>query len=178
MKINSPSRLCQLWIYVYLRMFSVLMFVFFFSTPSIAQMKVDVAQFIARAENVESEDIGEGVISKTYTDKSKTMLSVWHDGEKLVPRLKGAIYCYVVPGPKEHFLRKAWLSADGSVLEEERRNYDAKGRLVVEGYVDPSTGAFSEEYRHRYSEDGKIQYTTHFSNGVQVGAETSRALEE
>lgn len=156
----------------------MLMFVVFFSTPSTAQMRVDVAQFITRAENVESEDIGEGVICKTYTDNSKTTLSIWYNGEKMVPRLKGAVYLYLVNGPKGHFLRKAWLSADGSVLEEERRNYDAEGRLVVEGYVDPSTGAFSEEYRHRYSEDGKIQYTTHFSNGVQVEAETSRAVNE
>lgn len=180
MKIHSRSRLCKFGGSVDLRMFSLLMMLLSFPTASLAQMKVDVAQFIAGAEKIESEDsgLGEGIISKTYKDESKNTLVVWLKDKKPVPRVQGAVYCYVVPGPKGHFLRKAWLSADGSVLEEERRNYDAEGRLVVEGYVDPSTGVFTKEYRHRYSKDGKIQYTTQFSNGVQEGTETSRTLDE
>lgn len=95
---------------------------------------------------------------------------------ELIPRVQGALYCFIVPGPNGHFLRKAWLDKDGTVLEEERRAYDAQGRLIVEGYVDPASGSYTEEYRHRYSEDGKLQFTTEFLNGVQRGPETQREL--
>jgi antitoxin component YwqK of YwqJK toxin-antitoxin module len=179
MKINYGSRFGKLWSHLNLRMFPLLCSVVFSSTASFAQTTFDVAQFISRAETIESEDIGDGIVCKTYTDnRSKAVLTVWRDGEMLVPRMRGAIYCYVVPGPNGHFLRKAWISADGVVVEEERRNYDSDGRLVLEGYIDPSTGVFLEEFRHRYSNDGKTQYTTQFSNGVQVGAETSRPLDD
>jgi hypothetical protein len=116
-------------------------------------------------------------ISKNVYDSSGNILNMLLDGEsKLMPRVRGALYCFIVPGPNGHFLRKAWLAEDGTVLEEERRAYDEQGRLVIEGYVDPDSGAYTEEYRHRYSEDGKIQFTTEFLNGVQKGPETSHKL--
>ena len=144
-----------------------------------AQTKVDVEAFIQSAAKLETEDLGEGLVSKTYLSEKGVSLNAWVDQEgKAVPRIRGAAYNYVVPGPKGFFLRTAWLSEDGTVLKEERRNYDEKGRLVVEGLINPETGVFSEEYRHRYSEDGKTQYTTRFVAGIQQGPESSRLLEE
>lgn len=95
---------------------------------------------------------------------------------ELVPMKLGAYYCWIAPGPKGQFTRKAWLNLDSVILEEERREYDEQGRLTREGFVDPVSGSFTEEYRHRYSEDGKIQFTTEFRNGQQAGAESQATL--
>jgi hypothetical protein len=119
---------------------------------------------------------GSTITKNVYDAKGNTVNMLLDEEGKLIPRVRGALYCYIVPGPNGHFLRKAWLAEDGTVLEEERRAYDEQGRLVVEGYVDPDSGAYTEEYRHRYSEDGKIQFTTEFLNGVQKGPETSHEL--
>ena len=98
------------------------------------------------------------------------------DGESLT-HPNGAHYCFIVPGPSDRFVRKAWLDADGIILEEERRSYDQVGRLVSEGYVDPVTGSYTLEYRHRYSSDGKTQFTAEFTNGIQQGPELSSEIE-
>ncbi|MDB4430139.1 hypothetical protein N9283_04980 [Akkermansiaceae bacterium] len=148
-------------------------------TSSYGQSKFDVDEFIKSAAKVDKSDLGDGMIEKKYTSKSGSHLTVWLDKDSNpIPRMKRAAYVFVVPGPKSFFLRKAWLSKTGHIIQEERRAYDANSRLVMEGYVDPKTGAFTTEFRHRYSKDGKTQYTIEFLNGVQKGKEMSHTLEK
>ncbi len=71
-------------------------------------------------------------ISKNVYDSSGNILNMLLDGQgELIPRERGALYCYIVPGPNGHFLRKAWLAEDGTVIEEERRAYDEQGPTGV-----------------------------------------------
>lgn len=148
---------------------------------SLAQTKVDIDAFKARSQKtvVKLEGMGEDITSVTWTDPNGVTLEEWQDPEgKTIPRQLESSYLFLVSGPGGHFLRKAWLSTNGEVIEEERRVYDSENRLVVEGIVDPITGSFTHEYRHRYSPDKKTQFTTEFENGKQVGEETARMLEE
>lgn len=117
------------------------------------------------------------VVRKYVYDTEGNYIIMDLDAEgELVPMKLGAYYCWIAPGPKGQFTRKAWLNLDSVILEEERREYDEQERLTREGLVDPVSGSFTEEYRHRYSEDGKIQFTTEFRNGQQAGAESQATL--
>ena len=116
-------------------------------------------------------------VRKFVYDKKGNYIIMDQDAEGgIVPLKLGASYCWIVPGRQDQFLRKAWIDKEGGVLEEERRAYDDQGRLTQEGLVDPASGSFTQEYRHRYSEDGKSQFTTEFLNGQQVGEESQSTL--
>ena len=69
-----------------------------------AQTKVDVEAFIQSAAKLEREDLGEGLVSKTYLSENGVSRNAWVDQEgKAVPRIWGTAYIYVVPGPKGFF---------------------------------------------------------------------------
>jgi hypothetical protein len=146
---------------------------------SLAQTKIDIDAFKARSQKKVEKLEGDEISNIVWTDPKGVILEKWlsPDG-KVILRQSKAAYVFVVPGPGGHFLRKAWLTTNGDVIEEERRVYDSENRLTVEGYVDPVTGSFTLEYRHRYSPDGKTQFTTEFKDGKQVGKETATVLEE
>jgi antitoxin component YwqK of YwqJK toxin-antitoxin module len=145
------------------------------------QSMFDIESFKARSQKKTSvlEDMGEKVTSNIWTDSSGATLEQWTNSKgEVYPRYLKSSYVFLVPGPANFFLRKAWLTQAGKIIEEERRAYDSKNRLICEGIIDPLTGSFSLEYKHRYSTDGKTQYTIEYKNGKQVGEETSTLIEE
>jgi hypothetical protein len=84
-----------------------------------------------------------------------------------IPRVKVALYCFIIPNPSSHFLRKAWLDKNGSLLDEERRVYERQEIAFVQSHAAYSSSSSPEEYRHHYRDEGKIQFTFNFLNGAQ-----------
>jgi hypothetical protein len=149
-------------------------------SPAFAQSKIDLVAWKKRSQKATSiiDDEKEKITCNTWMDSSGAILEQWlnHKGE-VFTRYRNASYVFIVPGVGGRFLRKAWLTDTGNIIEEERRVYDVENRLVCEGIVDPISGVFSLEYRHRYSKDGKTQYTIEYKNGRQIGEETSSIVE-
>ena len=84
-----------------------------------------------------------------------------------IPRVKVALYCFIIPNPSSRFLRKAWLDKNGSLLDEERRVYERHEIAFVQSHAAHSSSSSPEEYRHRYRDEGKFQFTFNFLNGAQ-----------